>query len=160
MHHLFIPIVGNFVWYVGQWHKKVCMRVKNLFLLELKELKKAFKGEHKSSTHKCICRKMYRCLWGEFRAQLQWKMNETIDLSLWETTHEYWAITRDRVRERGRLRRVRDRNQNEKWGTRLKDCTVKEKGMVGMRRLRWVDRAFYWERRLEKRHDMKESLDE
>lgn len=78
---------------------------------------------------------------GEFRAQLQWKMNERIDLSLWETAHEYWALTgeresvrereRDIKRRRPRRERQRDRNQNEKWGTRLKDCTAKEEGDGG-----------------------------
>ena len=135
------------------------MPVRALFLPTLKELQKSFKGEQKSS---CICQRMCRCLWGEFRAQLQWRMNESIDLSLWETTHEYWALTRESHRERDvkRRRPGRDRNQNEKWGTRLNDCTAIERRMSGTGRVRWVDRAFHWERRLEERRDIKETVGE
>lgn len=55
---------------------------------------------------------------GGFRARLQWAINEIIDLSLWETTPEYWASSAGSQR---------DGRENEKWGTRLSDCSEGEK---------------------------------
>lgn len=99
--HLFIPV---FVWNVGQWLgqrkrlsscakvikktacRRTCEQSAELHLLQVD----ASVGEGSS--------------WPSY----SWKMNEIIDLSLWETTHEYWALTRDSQR---------DGNQNEKWGT-------------------------------------------
>lgn len=76
------------------------------------EFEKAFfRGEPESG----VCRRWGSSSEGEFRARLQWRMNETIDLSLCgETAHEYRALTG----ETGR-----DGNQDEKRGASLRDCT-------------------------------------
>lgn len=96
-------------------------------------LKRAFRGGPESGA----CRRSCSSLEGEFRAQLQWKMNEIIDLSLWETVHEYRALTREARR---------DGNQDEKWGTRLKDCAAKEKegGNSGESIKRLIERDDCW----------------
>lgn len=76
------------------------------------EFEKAFfRGEAESGA----CRRSGSSSEGEFRARLQRRMNETIDLSLCgETAHEYRALTG----ETGR-----DGNQDEKRWARLRDCT-------------------------------------
>lgn len=143
--HLFIPV---FVWNVGQWlgqRKRLSSCAKVIKKTACRRTCEQSAVLHLLQVDASVCE-------GSSWPGYSWKMNEIIDLSLWETTHEYWALTRDSQR---------DGNQNEKWGTTAERLRgEKKKGTAAMRRVRWVDEAFHWERWLEERRDTKDGVDE
>lgn len=120
-HHLFISIFG-------QWHKKTTYseRVKSFFQRILKAFQRRTKEQPARLRLPEDVPVFVRRVQGPATVEDEWEHRSP---SVGDST---WILSLDQREsdiKRRRLRRdsQRDRNQNEKWGTRLKDCTLKER---------------------------------